>query len=175
MSSNYYFNPYTGILIASDVVVPTLTSENLSLTGTLDFSYNSTNTFTIGVNNEGLYISNTTSQNIVTISASSNQVTIPNLIVTTFNIESNIDQIAGTSGSLSISMVFSGTSYKKLSIFANNYVNSNTVTYTFPVPFVNQPITTANTSGLIGLYNTTSITINPTSKSLNGFVFIEGY
>jgi hypothetical protein len=76
-----------------------------------------------------------------------------------------------TSGSVTFSEPFQGTSYKKVVIYAN--ACTGTASYTYPTAFTNTPV--GENNDIFGGFTATTTSVTITATAVTGFAFLEGY
>jgi hypothetical protein len=83
--------------------------------------------------------------------------------------------VNGTAGSMTCSMPFQGSSYKKVAIYVNStFASVGGVSYTFPTAFTQTPYVYGNDASLASA-STTAVTVTLASAGSAGWVFVEGY
>ena len=84
-----------------------------------------------------------------------------------------------TAGSVVSSQPFQSGSYKKFIAYASGYENTTTIaqTISFPTNFLNQPVITANDTGMSLSVSTSGLTLPSATgtSSFTGIIIIEGY
>ena len=129
-------------------------------------------------------ISNTTTLNNVsasgTLSVTGNS-TLSNIILSgIIEINDTLGSLSGTTaGSISWSMPFQGSAYKKFIAYLNGYENDTTTaqTISFPVAFSDTPVIVVNSASVPSVtVSTTEISLAPdTTTAYTGWIIVEGF
>ena len=148
----------------------TTTLNNVSASGTLSVTGNSTLST--------LDVTNISASGTLSVTGNS---TLSNIILSgIIEINDTLGSLSGTTaGSISWSMPFQGSAYKKFIAYLNGYENDTTTaqTISFPVAFSDTPVIVVNSASVPSVtVSTTEISLAPdTTTAYTGWIIVEGF
>ena len=130
-----------------------------------------------GYNYTGSETNNIIIGNVLGTAGESNVIRIGSGIILGSDTQSTLTGI--TAGSVVSSQPFQSGSYKKFIAYASGYKNTTIIaqTISFPTAFLNQPVITANNTGMSLSVSTSGLTLPSATgtSSFTGIIIIEGY
>jgi hypothetical protein len=145
-------------------VNPSLTLPNITISNTTTLN--------------NVSASGTTTFSTLNVTGNSNLNSI--LLSGIIEINDTLGSLSGTTaGSISWSMPFQGSAYKKFVAYLNGYENDTTTaqTISFPVAFSDTPVIVINSASVPSVtVSTTEISLTPdTATAYTGWIIVEGF
>jgi hypothetical protein len=156
--------------VTGNSTLSTLDVTNISASGTLSVTGNSTLST--------LDVTNISASGTLSVTGNS---TLSNIILSgIIEINDTLGSLSGTTaGSISWSMPFQGSAYKKFIAYLNGYENDTTTaqTISFPVAFSDTPVIVVNSASVPSVtVSTTEISLAPdTTTAYTGWIIVEGF